>query len=585
MGLICGKRVSQNRRTCCGRSRSSATSLIVRNASGLLSIIILPQRGRGAIQAGSRETGYRPRISSGYESPYFNGLAVEIQVACAAAAQASCRSRGKTNDKGRSAERAAYRKIGRPTALGSRIDWSCFRLAAGMRLQNAGLQNIRCLESHDTPRRDRHFLTRLRISTDAFVFVAHLKRRERGKLYGLATHDGVANFIDHRLNELCRFRPGEADFPEYRLGQICARHCLARHGSPPILIGDLILAVRDYCPCAKRSSSCSESAFRDTALPAQQHGTPGKAAAHGLKHHHIALLDSPVTGSSRDRQRDRSGRGVAMKVDGDHNFFGSNPELLGGAVDDAPVGLMRHQPVQIVHGRAGRIEGSLDDIRDHADGVLEHFAPRHVQNADRARRGRPAVDVELFLVRAIGAQACGQHAAIRVGAAPLARFENQRTGAVTEENAGRAIRPIEDAGKRLGADDQHTLGKAAANIGVGSRHRIDETAADGLNIEGKAVMHAEPVLNIDRGCRKGVVRRRRRDDDQIEIVGRHPGIGKSSPCRLFAQRGRGLAFAGYITLTDTGALDNPVIAGVDNLFHLGIGHDALGERRPKSANN
>src|SRR6516225_2730397 len=34
---MCGKRPSQNRRTCCGTSISSATSLIVRNASGAFS--------------------------------------------------------------------------------------------------------------------------------------------------------------------------------------------------------------------------------------------------------------------------------------------------------------------------------------------------------------------------------------------------------------------------------------------------------------------------------------------------------------------------------------------------------------------
>src|SRR5690348_11633319 len=37
MGRICENRLSQNRRTCCGTSRSSATSLMVRNASGALS--------------------------------------------------------------------------------------------------------------------------------------------------------------------------------------------------------------------------------------------------------------------------------------------------------------------------------------------------------------------------------------------------------------------------------------------------------------------------------------------------------------------------------------------------------------------
>src|SRR5262245_31477568 len=49
MGLICAKRVSQNRSTCCGRSRSSATSLMVRNASGALSTPLTPTRAAPAL--------------------------------------------------------------------------------------------------------------------------------------------------------------------------------------------------------------------------------------------------------------------------------------------------------------------------------------------------------------------------------------------------------------------------------------------------------------------------------------------------------------------------------------------------------
>src|SRR5262245_2826917 len=49
MGLICAKRVSQNRSTCCGRSRSSATSLMVRNASGALSTPVTPTRAAPAL--------------------------------------------------------------------------------------------------------------------------------------------------------------------------------------------------------------------------------------------------------------------------------------------------------------------------------------------------------------------------------------------------------------------------------------------------------------------------------------------------------------------------------------------------------
>src|SRR5581483_12122192 len=41
MGRICGKRLSQKRSTCCGTSISSATSLMVRNASGAFSKVML----------------------------------------------------------------------------------------------------------------------------------------------------------------------------------------------------------------------------------------------------------------------------------------------------------------------------------------------------------------------------------------------------------------------------------------------------------------------------------------------------------------------------------------------------------------
>ncbi len=47
-----------------------------------------------------------------------------------------------------------------------------------MFLQNALLENIRRLERHHTPREDRHFLTRLGVTTDTLVLVANLKCRK-----------------------------------------------------------------------------------------------------------------------------------------------------------------------------------------------------------------------------------------------------------------------------------------------------------------------------------------------------------------------------------------------------------------------
>ena len=68
---------------------------------------------------------------------------------------------------------------------------------------------------------------------------------------------------------------------------------------------------------------------------------------------------------------------------------------------------MRHEPVDVVGGEAGRGEGVLDDVGDHADGVLEDLAAFHAQMADGAGRGRAAVDIELVAVAAVGAQMGG----------------------------------------------------------------------------------------------------------------------------------------------------------------------------------
>ena len=78
--------------------------------------------------------------------------------------------------------------------------------------------------------------------------------------------------------------------------------------------------------------------------------------------------------------------------------------------------------------------------------------------------------------------------------------------------------------------------KPARDVEVGGGDRIDEAAADGLHVEGKAVPHAEPLLDLDGGRRKGVVRRRGRKHDEVDIVRRQPGIGERCARRRLAQR-------------------------------------------------
>jgi hypothetical protein len=179
----------------------------------------------------------------------------------------------------------------------------------------------------------------------------------------------------------------------------------------------------------------------------------------------------------------------------------------------------------------------------------------------------------------------GQNAAIGGRALPFGCFEDDRTGAIAEENAGRAVVPVEDAGESLRPDHQHALGQTTTYIGVSSRDGINEAGADRLDIEGKAVAHAETVLDVHRGCGEGIVRRGCRADDEIDIGRRKPAILKRRTRRLLAERRRRFVIARNVTLTDASALDNPFIGSVHDVFHVAIGHYALWKCGSESANH
>src|SRR3546814_16254437 len=80
---------------------------------------------------------------------------------------------------------------------------------------------------------------------------------------------------------------------------------------------------------------------------------PGEATAHCLQDDEIVLLDPAVADGHVQRQRDRRRRCVGMLVDSDDDLFGRKPKLLGGGVEDALVGLVRHDQIDLVGAVAG----------------------------------------------------------------------------------------------------------------------------------------------------------------------------------------------------------------------------------------
>ena len=157
----------------------------------------------------------------------------------------------------------------------------------------------------------------------------------------------------------------------------------------------------------------------------------------------------------------------------------------------------------------------------------------------------------------------------------LLRLQHHGAGAVAEQHAGGAVVPVEDARKGLGADHQRALVGAAAQEIVGGGQRKDEARADRLQVEGRAMVDAEPVLDRDRGRRESVVRRRGRHHDQVDRLRIDAGIGERRARGIDAEMRGELVVGRDVALPDAGALHDPVVGSVNSCRQFGIGQHLL----------
>ena len=89
----------------------------------------------------------------------------------------------------------------------------------------------------------------------------------------------------------------------------------------------------------------------------------------------------------------------------------------------------------------------------------------------------------------------------------------------------------------------------------------------------------EAVADERAGVRDELLGRRGGDDEEVDGVGREPGVLDRGGAGLDREaRGR-LAGAGDAAFADAGALDDPLVAGVDAPLEVGVGESLLGERR------
>ena len=115
-------------------------------------------------------------------------------------------------------------------------------------------------------------------------------------------------------------------------------------------------------------------------LPAQDDSTPGKASANRLGHDQIAGLDLPTLNPDREGEGNGCSGGIAVVLHGDDDPFHRNAQLFGSGLDDPDVGLMRHNPVNIIRPKAHFLQRSMGCLCKLFNGVAEHFLALHPQH-------------------------------------------------------------------------------------------------------------------------------------------------------------------------------------------------------------
>ena len=157
------------------------------------------------------------------------------------------------------------------------------------------------------------------------------------------------------------------------------------------------------------------------------------------------------------------------------------------------------------------------------------------------------------------------------GSASSADRQHHRAGAIAEQHARRAVGVVDDARHHVGADRERVIARAGGDHLHRRRQRIGEPGAGGAEVEAPGVVGADLRLQHARGARKDRVRRRGADDDEAELVGGDAGLAhRPFGGDLGEVRGAD-AGLGDVALADAGALQDPLVGGVDQLLEVRVG--------------
>ncbi len=157
-----------------------------------------------------------------------------------------------------------------------------------------------------------------------------------------------------------------------------------------------------------------------------------------------------------------------------------------------------------------------------------------------------------------------------------AAADEQGAGAVAEEAGGAAVVEIEHAAHEVGADDERVTRAAAVEHARREAEGGDEAGAGRADVEGLGVMEAERVRDERRGVRHHLVGRRRRDEDEVDLLERD--LGRAIERVLTGadrQIRQALAGQGVPALPDAGARLDPGVVDAEACGDLRVRDDVV----------
>ena len=248
-------------------------------------------------------------------------------------------------------------------------------------------------------------------------------------------------------------------------------------------------------------------------------------------------------------------------------------------IQNTQIRLMRHHPVNFLCGDARPLERGVDRKRYGSCGKAHDRCTLHFQETrlrvHRAVTGKRILDrqgfhVQVLCTRAVCRGEGGQNADCFV----LGRLINGRSGTVAEQNAGRAVGVVHDARKRFRRYNQRGLCLAGFNVTVRNVGRGDKAGAGVIDVERADLTRTQLVLQDRRRIRRVGIRRAGADENEVKLLCGDACVRECVLCGTERQLPC-MCILCDAALAHTGALHDPLIAGIYHFFQHGVGQDKI----------